>query len=218
MRPFTTLTAIACKLANANLDTDQLIPARFMRRPRTEGYGNFLLHDLRFDTDGAARPEFPLNDPKSTGCEIILAGRNFGCGSSREAAVYALADYGIRVVIASSFGDIFASNAVKNGVLPAQISEQDAQALFHADELVGPRPIAVDLSAQTINSGNLVVPFTIDPVWKKQLLNGWDDIDMTRSEAATIARFTQRDERQRPWMKPVQGAAPLGSPDGDISR
>ena len=218
MRPFTTLTAMACKLANANLDTDQLIPARFMRRPRSEGYGNFLLHDLRFDTDGAVKPDFPLNDPKSSGCEAILAGRNFGCGSSREAAVYALADYGIRVVIASSFGDIFASNAVKNGVLPAQISEQDAQALFHADELVGPRPIAVDLSAQTISSGNLVVPFTIDPVWKKQLLNGWDDIDMTRSEAATIARFTQRDERQRPWMKPVQGAAPLGSPDGDISR
>src|SRR4051812_36285962 len=150
MRPFTSLTAPACKLAIANIDTDQLIPARFMRRPRAEGYGNFLLHDLCFDAHGAARPDFPLNDPKASGCEMILAGRNFGCGSSREAAVYALADYGIRAVIASGFGDIFASNAVRNGVLPAQVSEQDAQALFHADELVGPRPIAIDLTAQTI--------------------------------------------------------------------
>jgi 3-isopropylmalate/(R)-2-methylmalate dehydratase small subunit len=208
MRPFTTLTARACKLANANIDTDQLIPARFMRRPRSEGYGHFLLHDLRFHADGTARPDFPLNDPKSSGCEVMLAGRNFGCGSSREAAVYALADYGIRAVIASSFGDIFAANAVKNGVLPAQISEQDAQLLFHADELVEPRPMLIDLSAQSITSGNLVVPFTIDPVWKKQLLNGWDDIDMTRSEAKAIARFIEQDQVRRPWMQPVKVIAP----------
>jgi 3-isopropylmalate/(R)-2-methylmalate dehydratase small subunit len=217
MRPFTTLTALACKLANANIDTDQLIPARFMRRLRSEGYGNFLLHDLRFDTDGAVKPDFPLNDPKTSGCEVILAGRNFGCGSSREAAVYALADYGIRAVIAAGFGDIFAANAVKNSVLPAQISEQDAQALFHADELVGPRPMTIDLSAQTITSGNLVVSFAIDPVWKKQLLNGWDDIDMTRREAATIARFAEQDERRRPWMKPV-GAGALTGPEGGKRR
>jgi 3-isopropylmalate/(R)-2-methylmalate dehydratase small subunit len=203
MRPFTTLSALACKLPNANIDTDQIIPARFMRRPRTEGYGNFLLHDLRYDADGNLKPEFPLNDPAVKGCEAILAGRNFGCGSSREAAVYALADYGIRVVIASSFGDIFASNAVKNGLLPAQISEEEAERLLHADELVAHRPLTVDLAAQTIAIGNLVVPFTIDPVWKKQLLNGWDDIDMTRSEAKTIARFTEADEKRRPWMKPV---------------
>jgi 3-isopropylmalate/(R)-2-methylmalate dehydratase small subunit len=203
MRPFTTLAALACKLPFANIDTDQLIPARFMRRPRTQGYGDFLLHDLRFDAAGAPKLEFPLNDPKVAGCEIMLAGRNFGCGSSREAAVYALADYGIRAVIAASFGDIFASNAVKNGVLPAQISEQDAERLLQADELVGSRPLTIDLVAQTITIGNLVVPFAIDPVWKKQLLNGWDDIDMTRNEAATIARFTENDERRRPWMKPV---------------
>lgn len=205
MRPFTTLTTPACRLAIANIDTDQLIPARFMRRPRAEGYGNFLLHDLRFDAAGTATPDFPLNDPKTAGCQAILAGRNFGCGSSREAAIYALADYGIRAVIAASFGDIFASNAVKNGILPAQVSEPDAQALFHADELAGPRPVTIDLATQTITSGNLVVSFAIDPVWKKQLLNGWDDIDMTRSEAAAIARFTEQDERRRPWMKPAGG-------------
>jgi 3-isopropylmalate/(R)-2-methylmalate dehydratase small subunit len=208
MRPFTTITALTCKLAIDNIDTDQLIPARFMRRPRSEGYGNFLLHDLRFDADGASKPQFPLNDPKLSGCEVLLAGRNFGCGSSREAAVYALADYGIRVVIASSFGDIFASNAIKNGVLPAQISEEDFERLLRADEMVGHRPLTIDLGAQTITAGNLVVTFSIDAVWKKQLLNGWDDIDMTRSEAGTIARFAEQDEIRPPWMKPPGKSPP----------
>jgi 3-isopropylmalate/(R)-2-methylmalate dehydratase small subunit len=210
MRPFTIITALACKLAIDNIDTDQLIPARFMRRPRSEGYGNFLLHDLRFDTDGASKPQFPLNDPEISGCEVLLTGRNFGCGSSREAAVYALADCGIRVVIASSFGDIFATNAVKNGVLPAQISEEDSARLLSADELGGHRPLTIDLGAQTITVGNLVVSFAIDPVWKKQLLNGWDDIDMTRSEAGTIARFAEQDEIRRPWMKPAGVNPPTG--------
>lgn len=203
MRAFTTITARACKLPVANIDTDQLIPARFMRRPRADGYGNFLLYDLRFDTNGASRPEFPLNDPAVKGSEVLLAGRNFGCGSSREAAVYALADYGIRVVIASSFGDIFASNAIKNGILPAQISEEDSERLFDAEEMVGQRHLTIDLMAQTITTGNLIVPFAIDAVWKKQLLNGWDDIDMTRSETKAIARFMEEDAIKRPWMKPA---------------
>jgi 3-isopropylmalate/(R)-2-methylmalate dehydratase small subunit len=204
MRPFTDITALACRLAIDNVDTDQLIPARFMRRPRSEGYGGFLLYDLRFDAEGAIKPDCPLNDPAIAGCEVLLARRNFGCGSSREAAVYAVADYGIRVVVASSFGDIFASNAVKNGIVPAQVSEDDAERLLNADQMVASRPMTVDLQAQTIAVGNLVVPFAIDPVWKKQLLNGWDDIDMTRSEAATIARFSERDAQLRPWVKPVE--------------
>ncbi|MBC7577689.1 MAG: 3-isopropylmalate dehydratase small subunit [Tardiphaga sp.] len=203
MRPFITLTALACRLPIAGIDTDQLIPARFMRRPRSEGYGNFLLHDLRFDADGRARPDFPLNDPDNAGCEIIVAGRNFGGGSSREAAVYALADYGIRAVIAPSFGDIFASNAVKNGVLVAEVSEADSHLLLEAEDLAGQRPLTIDLATQTIAVGNVVVSFAIDPVWKKQLINGWDDIDMTRSESARIARFMEADERRRPWMRPV---------------
>jgi 3-isopropylmalate/(R)-2-methylmalate dehydratase small subunit len=151
-----------------------------------------------------------LNDLKISGCEVLLAGRNFGCGSSREAAVYALADYGIRVVIASSFGDIFASNTVKNGVLPAQVSEEDSARLLSAAELVGHRPLTIDLAAQTITVGNLVVSFSIEPVWRKQLLNGWDDIDMTRSEAGTIARFAEQDEIRRPWMKPAGVNPPTG--------
>ncbi len=133
-----------------------------------------------------------------------------GCGSSREVAAYALADYGIRVVIPSSFGDIFASNAIKNGVLPAQISEEDSGQLLRADELVGHRPLTIDLGAQTIAVANLVVTFSIDPVWKKQLLNGWDDIDMTQSETRTTARFAERDEIRRPWMIPAGVAPPTG--------
>jgi 3-isopropylmalate/(R)-2-methylmalate dehydratase small subunit len=202
MRPFNTLTAIACPLPVANVDTDQLIPARFLRRPRSENYGNFLLRDLRFETDDTPKPGCPLDEPAYKGSQILVARRNFGCGSSREGAVYALADFGIRTVIAPSFGDIFASNAVKNGVLPARVSEEDAERLLEASRLGADRPTAVDLDAQTITAGNLVVPFSIDPVWKKQLLNGWDDIDITLSETAAIERFCARDAAARPWMPP----------------
>jgi len=202
MQPFTSLTAPACPLPIANIDTDQLIPARFMRRPRSEGYGTFLFHDLRIDADGAKR-DFPLNDPAYAKCEVLIARRNFGCGSSREAAVYALADHGIRVVIAPSFGDIFASNAVKNGLLPAQISEADAERLLAAGDMVAARPVSVDLASQTITAGNQVLSFSIDPVWKKQLLNGLDDIDLTLGEAPLIEQFTAQDRLARPWAVPA---------------
>jgi 3-isopropylmalate/(R)-2-methylmalate dehydratase small subunit len=201
MRPFTTLTAVACPLAMPNIDTDQLVPARFMRRSRQDGYGDFLLHDLRFDATGAPRA-FPLNELVYRGSQIIVARRNFGCGSSREAAVYALADYGIRAVIAPTFGDIFASNAVKNGLLPAQVSEEDAERLLGAGGLVADRPVTIDLSRQTVTAGDLVVLFQIDPVWKKQLINGWDDIDLTMAETPRIEAFMARDRTDRPWLAP----------------
>jgi len=124
MQPFRQVEAPGAALPLANVDTDQLIPARFMKRPRSEGYGGFLLHDLRFDPEGAARPDAVLADAEERRPAVLVARRNFGCGSSREAAVYALADFGIRCVVAPSFGDIFASNAVKNGVLPARVSEE----------------------------------------------------------------------------------------------
>jgi 3-isopropylmalate/(R)-2-methylmalate dehydratase small subunit len=202
MEPFTNLTAPACPLPMANVDTDQLIPARFMRRPRSEGYGNFLFHDLRHDAEGAKR-DFPLNDPAYAGCAVLIARRNFGCGSSREAAVYALADHGIRVVIAPSFGDIFASNAIKNGLLPARVSEEDAERLLTAGEMAGARPVSIDLETQTITAGNLVLPFQIDPVWKTQLLSGLDDIDLTLREAPLIATFSANDRQARPWAAPA---------------
>lgn len=193
MKPFTRDTALMLKLPVANVDTDQLIPARFMKEPRQPaGYGRFLLHDL------AAAGTAPAPAPGQT---IVVARRNFGCGSSREAAVYALADFGFRAVIAPSFGDIFASNCVKNGVVPATVSEEDAERLLDTADL----PVTVDLAAQTIACGNVVVPFAIDPVWRTQLLNGWDDIDLTLAEGDAIAAFTVRDAGERPWAAPRRG-------------
>ena len=129
MEPFDALDTKAIVLPQANIDTDQLIPARFLKRPRAEGYGHLLLHDMRRDSSGAPRDN-PLDHPIRAGAALLIARRNFGCGSSREGAVYALADFGIRCVAAPSFGDIFASNAVKNSLLPAQVSVGDAEALL----------------------------------------------------------------------------------------
>ncbi len=201
MKPFKTLDAITCPLPQSNVDTDQLIPARFMKRSRADGYGGFLLHDLRFDEQGAQKPDCPLNDPQRYGAQILVSRRNFGSGSSREAAVYALVDYGITCVIAPSFGDIFASNAVNNGLLPATVSEDDCEALL-SGLIDGAQTAMVDLETQTIRSANLVLPFTVDPVWRTKLLNGWDDIDLTRSHAAAISAFAAADRKDRPWMQP----------------
>lgn len=201
MKPFRTLDAVACPLPQSNVDTDQLIPARFMKRSRADGYGGFLLHDLRFDEHGAERPDCPLNAPERQGAKILVSRRNFGSGSSREAAVYALVDYGISCVIAPSFGDIFASNAVNNGLLPATVGEDDCESML-AGLQDGEQFATVDLEAQTIRSANLILPFTVDPVWRTKLLNGWDDIDLTRSHAAAISAFAEADRVLRPWMQP----------------
>ena len=202
MRPFVSIVARACPLPLANIDTDQLIPARFMRRPRAEGYENFLLHDLRRGADGAPDPAFPLNDESYRGAEALVARRNFGGGSSREAAVYALLDYGFRVVIAPSFGDIFSSNAVKNGLLPARVAESEAETLLAELADGGLTTLSVDLAAQTLSAGERVIPFEIEPVWKRQLLNGWDDIDLTLAETPALTAFRAHDEAARPWARP----------------
>lgn len=187
MKPFVREAGPALLLPLANVDTDQLMPARFMKEPRNPlGYGRFLLSDFALET--------PALKPVG-GQRIMVARRNFGCGSSREAAVYALADFGFACVIAPSFGDIFASNAVKNGVLPAIVSENDAEVLLtgRTDALT------VDLDAMTIKAGDTTIPFAIDPIWRRQLLNGWDDIDLTMAESASIAAFVERDRAGRPW-------------------
>ena len=203
MTPFTQLQTIGSPLPVANIDTDQLIPARFMSRSRKDGYGDYLLHAQRFAEDGTPRAGFPLNDQRFAGAQVLVALRNFGSGSSREAAVYALADYGFRCVIAPSFGDIFAANAVNNGVLPARVSDADARMLI---DLLAEHPsIQIDLETQRITVGNHVVDFTIDPVWRMKLLNGWDDLDLTASYAADIAAFQARDAKARPWVAPGGG-------------
>lgn len=189
MERFVTLDATACPLGLANVDTDQLIPARFMSRSRARGYGGFLFHDLRVDAQGAAKPDFVLNDPRYAGAQILVARRNFGTGSSREAAVYALWDYGIRCVIAPSFGDIFASNAVKNGLLPAVVVDADVEHLLKMLESATSPSLHVDLEGQTIGGH---VKFAIDAVRRLQLLNGWDDIDITLRYQQEIAAYRAR--------------------------
>ena len=208
MKPLTRISGAACPLGLANVDTDQLIPARFMKRPRSEGYGSFLLHDLRRDESGAERPDFPLNREAWRSAPILVARRNFGSGSSREAAVYALADHGFAVVIAPTFGDIFASNAVKNGVLPAVLGEEDVEDLLAALAATPDLPVTVDLAAQTVSWGNRAAGFAIDPVWREQLLNGWDDIDVTRSFAGDIRRYRTALDHDRPWANPSSGGSP----------
>ncbi|MGI9489653.1 MAG: 3-isopropylmalate dehydratase small subunit [Geminicoccaceae bacterium] len=187
-------------LPKEGVDTDQLIPARFMSAPRSEGYGKFLLHDLRRSED-TLDPAFPLNRPEAIDASILVAARNFGGGSSREAAVYALVDAGFQVVAAPSFGDIFAGNAVNNGLLPAQIAEADAALLLNA--LSMPAKAIVDLNRCKITMGALIVPFDIDPVGRMKLIKGWDDIDLTRDHAHEIARFRERAETEQPWVFPA---------------
>jgi 3-isopropylmalate/(R)-2-methylmalate dehydratase small subunit len=205
MEKFTTLAAPACPLGLANVDTDQLIPARFMSRPRTAGYGGFLLHDLRFGEDGSSKG-FMLDAPRHSGAKILVTRRNFGTGSSREAAVYALWDFGIRCVIAPSFGDIFASNAVKNGLLPATVTPEDAERLIAALESADTPALTVDLAAMNITCRNLTCGFSLDPVRRLQLLNGWDDLDLTRRHTGEIAAFRAAHTADHPWVMPASPA------------
>jgi len=203
MEKFTRLTARACPLTQANLNTDQIVPARYLKWPRSRGLGQVLFQDLRFDADGKPREDFPLNHPRWQGARILLAGRNFGGGSSREAAVYAVCDAGFRCVIAPSFGDIFAQNAVKNGLLAAVLGENDLAELAAAVTADPERPLTVDLEQQTITCGNRSYAFAIDPVSRNHLINGWDDVDLTESYRDRITAFRAEDRIKRPWVAPV---------------
>jgi 3-isopropylmalate/(R)-2-methylmalate dehydratase small subunit len=206
MEPLVRLHAIACALPQINIDTDQVLPARFMKEARTPpaGYSPYLFHDLRRAPDGSARADFPLNDARNLGAGIIAARRNFGSGSSREAAVYALVDAGIRCVLAPSHGDIFAANAVNNGLLPARVADDDMEVLLHllARGGVG---MDLDLEACTVTVEGRSFNFAVDPVWRIRLLNGWDEIDVTRRFADDIAAWCRRDREVRPWAQmPVE--------------
>jgi 3-isopropylmalate/(R)-2-methylmalate dehydratase small subunit len=202
MDKFTRLTATACPIDVANLNTDQLLPARYLKWPRSAGLGKVLLQDLRFDSEGREQGDFPLNRPVWREAKIVVGRHNFGCGSSREAAVYALYDYGIRCVIAPSFGDIFSGNAVQNGLLTAIVSDDDAAALIAALAASPEQAVTIDLESQTIQCGNRTYRFTIDPVRRMRLLNGWDDIALTESFREQIAAFKAADRTRRPWAVP----------------
>jgi len=203
MEKFTSITAVACPLPAENIDTDQILPARYLKLPRKGEHGKVLFQDLRFDAEGHERPDFALNKLPWRGAKIIVGGRNFGGGSSREAAVYALYDYGIRCVIAPSFGDIFSQNATKNGLLTALVTEAECGALTAAVIRDPALPVAVDLEHQTIVCGELRLQFAIDPARRTRLLNGWNDIDLTESFRSEINAFKAASLKQRPWTVPT---------------
>jgi 3-isopropylmalate/(R)-2-methylmalate dehydratase small subunit len=202
MDKFTSSTGPACPIEQSNLNTDQILPARYLKWTRAMGIGKVLFHDLRFDAEGKEKPDFPLNKPAWRDAKIIIGARNFGCGSSREAAVYALYDYGIRCIIAPSFGDIFSGNAVQNGVLTAITSDEEAFEIMGALKRTPELPVTVELERQTIVCGNLTYHFAIDPVRRMRLLNGWDDIALTENYRDRITAFKERDQRERPWAFP----------------
>lgn len=191
MEPFTTLTGVAAPLDTANVDTDRIIPARFLRQPRSAGYHNWLFHDLRGQEAG--KGGFVLDRPEYKATKILVAAENFGCGSSREGAVWALAGAGLRAWIAPSFGDIFFENSFKNGALPI-VLPADRVARLRA--LLQERPgatLGIDLAAQTVTAPDGGVDrFDIDPFRKECLLNGWDEIDLTLQHEKAIADYERR--------------------------
>lgn len=201
MKPFVDFEAVAAPLDTPKVDTDQILPARFLRRPRKEGYGRYLFHDLRFREDGQEIPEFVLNRGPFREAQILVADRNFGGGSSREQAPWGLADYGIRCVIASDFGEIFHSNALKTGVLPVVLDIEtcmNLRARLHATP--GAR-MRVSLSDQTVcGPDGSIHRFEIDAFRKRCLMQGLDDIGITLQHEAAIASFEAQRRQQFAWL------------------
>jgi len=201
MEPFKPLQAVAAPLAASNIDTDQIIPARFLWRKRSEGWGHLLFNDLRFNDDGSPRPQFVLNRPEYRDAQILVADRNFGCGSSREHAVWALYDYGIRTVIAPSYGDIFFNNSLQNGLLPVVLPNATVEALIAALEQTPGSQIGIDLKAQQVSGPDGALHgFEIDPFRKECLLAGADEVTFTLSLGNQIDAFERTYESKVSWI------------------
>jgi 3-isopropylmalate/(R)-2-methylmalate dehydratase small subunit len=199
MIPFRIHTGLIAPLDRANVDTDQIIPKQFLKRIERTGFGEFLFYDWRRLSNGEADSAFPLNEPKYKGASILVTGKNFGCGSSREHAPWALADYGFRAIIAPSFADIFANNCFKNGLLPVELEEPEvATILQRAREREGYR-LTVDLEQRVVSdAGDFSAPFAIDDFQRDCLMAGLDEVGLTLQYEADIAAF----ERQRPsWIR-----------------
>ena len=203
MQPFQTLTATAAKLDQVNVDTDQIIPKQFLKKIERTGFGIHLFNDWRFLDDAGQKinPDFTLNQSRYQGAQILVAGDNFGCGSSREHAPWALLDYGFRSIIAPSFADIFYNNCSKNGILLVALLEASVQQLFtEIEENVGCE-LTVDLPNQKVQSPKgLEFSFEIDPFVKHRLLNGLDDIGWTLQYQSEIESFESNYQKQAPWM------------------
>ena len=201
MQPFKTLTSLAAPLDRANVDTDQIIPKQFLKRIERTGYGDFLFFDWRQTPDGEPVADFVLNDPRYKGAQILVAGKNFGCGSSREHAAWALENYGFRVVIAPSFADIFFSNAGKNGIVLARLSEAEVDTLLKNAQSIPGYQLMVSLEAQTVTDDRgFSAKFEFDPFRKFCLLEGLDDIGLTLRHAAALDKFEAAHDAAG-WLK-----------------
>jgi len=199
MEPFRTLTGIAAPLDRANVDTDQIIPKQFLKRVERSGFGRFLFYDWRIQPDGSKNSKFVLNQPQYQGASILIAGKNFGCGSSREHAPWALADYGFRAIIAPSFADIFASNCAKNGILLCALDEDVVGKMMKRAVEAEGYQVTVDLESCEVRDGaGLRANFHVDTFRRECLLNGWDDISLTlRHEDAVLVYERQHGVGRR---------------------
>jgi 3-isopropylmalate/(R)-2-methylmalate dehydratase small subunit len=201
MDKFTTLTGVAAPLPLINVDTDMIIPKQFLKTIKRTGLGKNLFDEMRYLPDGAENPDFVLNKPAYRGATILVAGDNFGCGSSREHAPWALLDFGIRCVIAPSFADIFYNNCFKNGILPIRLPQEDVDRLMDDAQRGANAILSVDLESQTItgpDGGS--IGFEIDPFLKRCLLEGLDDIGLTLEKADAIDAFEKRRAQAAPWL------------------
>jgi 3-isopropylmalate/(R)-2-methylmalate dehydratase small subunit len=199
MQKFTKLTGVAAPFPMTNVDTDAIIPKQFLKTIKRTGLGKFLFNDLRYALDGKEIPDFMLNRPEYRKAQILLAGANFGCGSSREHASWALMDFGIRCVIAPSFADIFYSNCFKNGVLPVILPQEQIDKLSELAQKGA--QITVDLEQQVVTAypHNIQFAFTVDAFRRECLLDGLDDIALTEKHAAEIGGYEKRRKAERPW-------------------
>src|SRR3954466_12841167 len=196
MQSFTIHTGVVAVLNRANVDTDQIIPKQFLKRVERTGFGQFLFYDWRFLPNGESNPEFELNDPGNKGASILIAGKNFGCGSSREHAPWALADYGFRAIIAPSFADIFSNNCYKNGLLPITLTDEEVATLMRNAALIDGYELTIDLEQRLITDTEIIPPFratfAIDDFQRHCLLEGLDDIGLTLQHESDISAFEAR--------------------------
>jgi len=201
METFTTLTGVAAPLDMINVDTDMIIPKQFLKTIKRSGLGVNLFDEMRYDLDGKEIPDFVLNKPQYRSAEILVAGDNFGCGSSREHAPWAIKDFGIRCVIAPSFADIFYNNCFKNGILPVVLPQEQVDVLMKDAEKGENARITVDLENQTVTgSDGQTFEFEVDAFRKRCLLEGLDDISLTMEKAEVIDRYEARAAQARPWV------------------
>ncbi|MGL4322725.1 MAG: 3-isopropylmalate dehydratase small subunit [Beijerinckiaceae bacterium] len=200
MQPFTVLEGIAAPLRIINIDTDMIIPKQYLKTIKRTGLGSALFSEMRYLADGSENPDFVLNKPAYRKAEILVAGDNFGCGSSREHAPWALLDQGIRCVISTSFADIFYNNSFKNGILPIKVSAEDLEKLFDDAERGANARLTIDLPNQEIRGPDGgVIKFELDPFRKHCLLNGLDDIGLTMEKKASIDTYEKKQAENRPW-------------------